>query len=278
MSLLAGQIPDSSLRQSLFWMGAIAGALALHAGVALFFIWQPKSQLSLPPAAAPHAFEIAMVAAPISQTSDLPIGEVQEKSSPTQQKRNQAQPEKVIPNVEPLENLKSDVAVKKQEKAENIEPEEIKSEETTPEEEAPQQENVEGDSTGEQYVEESSAPVSVQAQEADVASAPMEGTVSEREFQARATWQSLLQAHLERRKRYPRSAQLRKQQGVPWVSFTMDREGNVSDVKLHRPSGVASLDKEVVALVKRAEPLPVPPEEVSGETLSMTLPVAFFIR
>ncbi len=277
MSLLAGQIPDSSLRQSLFWMGAIVGALALHVGVALFFVWQPKSQLSLPPAAAPHAFEIAMVAAPISQTSDLPIGEEQEKSSPTQQKRNQAQPEKVAPIVEPLENLKSDVAVKNQEKAEKIEHEEIKPEETTPEE-MPQQENVEGDSTGEKYVEESSAPVSVQAQEAEVASAPMEGAVSERDSQARATWQSLLHAHLERRKRYPRSAHLRKQQGVPWVSFTMDREGNVSDVKLYRSSGIASLDKEVVALVKRAEPLPVPPEEVSGETLSITLPVAFFIR
>lgn len=73
-------------------------------------------------------------------------------------------------------------------------------------------------------------------------------------------------------------AKLRGQQGIPWVSFTMDREGNVLDVTLFKPSGIATLDQEVIELVRRAEPLPAPPNTVTGDPISMAVPVAFFIH
>jgi protein TonB len=71
---------------------------------------------------------------------------------------------------------------------------------------------------------------------------------------------------------------MRLQQGVPWVRFTMNRQGKVLNAELYRASGHTALDREVVALVKRAEPLPPPPDDVTGDPLTMAVPVAFFIR
>ena len=90
-----------------------------------------------------------------------------------------------------------------------------------------------------------------------------------------ARWQSRLMAHLERRKRYPRSARRARQEGVAQVRFTIDGSGNVQSVALARSSGVAELDAEVVAMVRRASPVPAPPPGV-GRTI--VVPVQFNLR
>ena len=46
-------------------------------------------------------------------------------------------------------------------------------------------------------------------------------------------------------------------------------------VKLVRPSGVAALDQEAQAIVRRASPFPAPP---SGGTVEFTVPLSFQIR
>ncbi|WP_049976265.1 energy transducer TonB [Azospirillum sp. B506] len=92
------------------------------------------------------------------------------------------------------------------------------------------------------------------------------------------TWQGRLLSHLERHKRYPRSAQARRQEGVAQVRFTIDRDGNVLSVQLDRSSGVPSLDEETVEMVRRASPLPAPPEEMAKDRIELVVPVQFFIR
>ncbi len=72
--------------------------------------------------------------------------------------------------------------------------------------------------------------------------------------------------------------QLCRQQAIPWVRLTMDRQGNVFDARLHRPSSIVILDREVAALVRRAAPLPTPPEDVPGKPLTIAVPVEFYIR
>lgn len=101
---------------------------------------------------------------------------------------------------------------------------------------------------------------------------------AERESAGQTTWQALLLGHLDRHKRYPVDAQRRRQQGVPWVRFVMDREGRVLSAQLERSSGFPSLDVEAVNLPKRAQPLSKPPEDVPGATLELVVPVEFFIR
>ncbi|WP_444935559.1 energy transducer TonB [Microbulbifer sp. JMSA004] len=278
MSLLAGPKVKSAKRPRFFLsLSAFCCALALHGLIAAYFLWQPKSELALPPAAAPQVFEVSMVAAPVAPPTSLPVGPQQQESSPANQQSSE--PQKTSAQSEPviLPEAPSEIAIKKPEEEPPTEEKE-ETPEPVEEKEIAQQQDSSGEATGETVVEETSAPLAADVAEAEQAAAPEVGALNQRESQARLTWQNQLQAHLERRKRYPRSAQIRRQQGIPWVQFTMDRQGKVLKVELHRASGISALDREVVALVRRAEPLPRPPEEVPGDPLTMAVPVEFFIR
>lgn len=92
------------------------------------------------------------------------------------------------------------------------------------------------------------------------------------------TWKGLVLAALDRRKQFPRDAQFRREQGVPWIRFVMDRNGKVLSSRIERSSGFRSLDAEAVALPKRAQPLPKPPEDVPGQTIELVVPVEFFLK
>ena len=113
---------------------------------------------------------------------------------------------------------------------------------------------------------------------AAVAAAPAPGPVSTRNSRALPSWQGLLIGHLERHKRYPRSAQARRQEGVAQVRFVIDREGKVLSVRLEKSSGHEVLDAETVAMVERASPLPAPPPELARDRFELVVPVQFFIR
>ncbi|CAO3404629.1 energy transducer TonB [Azospirillum palustre] len=129
-------------------------------------------------------------------------------------------------------------------------------------------------------------PVAQPAQPAPVAAppaptqapAPAAPAPSAAPSRAVPSWQGRLLSHLERHKRYPRAAQARRQEGVAQVRFTIDREGNVLSVQLDRSSGVSSLDEETVEMVRRASPLPAPPEEMAKDRIELVVPVQFFIR
>lgn len=90
-----------------------------------------------------------------------------------------------------------------------------------------------------------------------------------------ARWKSRLMAHLERRKRYPTAARRRGEEGVAYVRFAIDGEGNVLSAALARSSGSADLDAAVIDLVRRASPVPAPPPDAPRE---ITAPVQFNIR
>jgi periplasmic protein TonB len=92
------------------------------------------------------------------------------------------------------------------------------------------------------------------------------------------SWQGQLLSRLQRFKRYPDSARSRREEGVVNLTFTMDREGRVLAARIARSSGFADLDEETLALVRRAEPLPAPPAELPGSTLTLTVPVRFSLR
>lgn len=95
---------------------------------------------------------------------------------------------------------------------------------------------------------------------------------------AKPTWEGLVLGALNKVKRYPREAAMRRQQGVPYIRFIMDREGKVLSSRIERSSGFRPLDDEAVSLPKRAQPLPKPPAEVKGDTIELVVPVEFFMR
>ena len=85
-----------------------------------------------------------------------------------------------------------------------------------------------------------------------------------------------LTAWLSRHKKYPRRARLRGQQGTALLFVELDRDGTLLDYRLEETSGHRALDREVMAMVKRAEPLPKPPEDLRGDRLTYRIPVDFF--
>lgn len=88
-------------------------------------------------------------------------------------------------------------------------------------------------------------------------------------------YRGIVAAHLARHKQYPSDARSRGDQGTPTVSFSLSGSGSVTSVRLVRGSGVASIDGEVTAMVRRASPFPAPP---SGRAQSFTVPVSFHLR
>jgi periplasmic protein TonB len=90
-----------------------------------------------------------------------------------------------------------------------------------------------------------------------------------------ANYNGRVAAHLARHKRFPEGAQSKRNQGTAVVSFSLDGGGRVVTVKLVRSSGVAALDQEAQAMVRRASPFPAPP---SGGTMEFTVPLSFQIR
>lgn len=91
-------------------------------------------------------------------------------------------------------------------------------------------------------------------------------------------YQQRLLAHLERHRHYPRASQLRRQQGVAQLRFTVDRRGRVLEYRIVQGSGFAALDQEVLAMIKRAQPLPEIPPELEKDSMELIVPVEFSLR
>lgn len=88
---------------------------------------------------------------------------------------------------------------------------------------------------------------------------------------AGSVWRGQVAAHLNGQKRpFSNGAD-----GTSMIGFTIDRSGKVLSARLIKSSGNAALDKEALALARRASPLPAPPKDVAGATLKLTAPVRF---
>jgi protein TonB len=88
-------------------------------------------------------------------------------------------------------------------------------------------------------------------------------------------YRGIVAAHLARYKQFPADARGRGDEGDPAVTFTVDGGGRVTSVRLAHSAGIASLDQEVQAMVRRASPFPAPP---AGYAMTFTAPVSFQLR
>lgn len=87
-----------------------------------------------------------------------------------------------------------------------------------------------------------------------------------------ARWQSRVNAHLNRYKRYPSGA---RGVGIATVSFTINPGGDVIAVSLARSSGDAAFDTAAVELVRRASPVPAPPPDIAKSRMSLVVPIRY---
>lgn len=236
------------------WVGSGVAIAALHVGaVALAVLWSPTPAPTPLPAAA-MMIELAPMAAPPRPVSEKAPGVEQQAARPLE-KVEEEKPEPVM--------KKAEVELPKPKPRPKPKPEVKKLEEAPP---APK------------LVEQTSAPEAAPAPVATKNTAQAPGAVAASASTALPTWQGALLAHLERYKRYPASAQARRQQGVSYVRFALNRDGSVRWSRLERGSGHSRLDDEAVALTERAQPLPTVPPEIPGEPIEIVVPIQFFLK
>lgn len=274
----------------------IAVSVGLHLAVAAYYFYQPKAEFIRPPAAIPVSVAlVAPVAAPHVEKPALNTGPEQNESMDSM--ASMARPEPIephqkipqvvesVPEPTPIEATEthhpSDIATivpkpakptKPKTKAESKPVAQVQKQVETPKAETPsvsQQASV-------AQIKKSAPKLEVEKELKQIQG--VSGAFSQHLKQVKVSWKQQLVLHLEQHKQYPRRAKRMRKQGVPLITFTMDRAGQVLGVKLVRSSGTESLDKEAVAFVYRAMPLPLPPDEVSGATLTWTVPVRFYVQ
>lgn len=91
-------------------------------------------------------------------------------------------------------------------------------------------------------------------------------------------WQAELLRHLDRHLRYPQQARNLRHQGTVLVRFRIDHDGHLHAIALERGSAHDSLNKEALAVLQRAQPLPAPPPELAQADSDVVLPITFRLR
>jgi protein TonB len=226
------------------WAIALSGAVIVHVSLAVWLLRQPVQTIE---ASTPMLVTLIELAAEPIAPQPPPSSEVEPALKKTEPAKTAAKPRKP-PSIEA--------------KAEAIDPQ--------PSE--PQQEEVAAE-----QIEPMSVPPAEKAPAAEEAAVSVPLSTPGRAA-ALANWQGILLGHLERHRRYPASAQRRRQEGVAYLRFSVDRGGRLVVFALERSSGFELLDEETLAVIQRAQPLPPPPREIEGNPVEVVVPVQFAIR
>ena len=92
---------------------------------------------------------------------------------------------------------------------------------------------------------------------------------------ARNGYSLLLAREFSKYRQYPRIAQLRGWQGTVRVQLELDSNGNITQSSIKESSGFDVLDRQALDMVKKATPLPLPPEVLRNRAFSILVPVTF---
>jgi protein TonB len=92
---------------------------------------------------------------------------------------------------------------------------------------------------------------------------------------ARARYEQVLAAWLDRHKYYPASLRRRGLEGEGVLRVALSRDGRVLDLESFEAMPDALLDRVAMDWVRRADPFPAVPEEIPGDEYSIRFPVRF---
>jgi protein TonB len=250
------------------WIGAGLLVLTLHVGgaTAALWTWEPEEFEEEPEGA--MMVELApMPIAPAEERINLAPGPLSEDSVPVPptEEVKEITPDELLPPVE-----ESPLAPEPEVALEKVKPVEEEEEE---EDKKPQEEV-----QAQTVASVASAPPPIEAAEkGPKPAAPRQGA-SRKPNQAELSWQRALNLHLSKHKRYPGEARNRRIQGVVTVSFSVDREGRVSNARMVKGSGSSLLDEEALEMLSRASPIPPPPDMPAAGLRDFTMPIQFNIR
>ena len=256
-------LPDRASSDMKRWALAAAFVLFMHSGLmAGYFLFASDEPEGSTDSTA-ILVELAPVAVAPSSQDDVAPGPEAVEAMPTPKPPPQAKQE----IAEPIEKVEaqSDVNLplpepkaEEQKKTEDPDKEKVKTEVE------PQQQQLPSPKT-------TAAPRSDRPNEAAPA-APMYGSDT-RNRDATKRWQHLVGARLQQQKRYPSSAEGRH--GTVMLRFQVNRDGKVLSQNIVRSSGVPVLDREVLAMLQRAQPMPAFFPGMTQQQMTLTVPVEF---
>ena len=94
----------------------------------------------------------------------------------------------------------------------------------------------------------------------------------------RRSYAAQLRQWVARHQHYPRVARARRIEGDGAVRFRIDRSGRLLYAVVARSTGHAVLDEELLAMLRRASPLPPMPPDLPGDSHEVILPAGFALR
>jgi protein TonB len=244
---------------ALRWTAAGLAVVAVHAGgIWLALNWPAAAEAPGDPPAA-----IMMELAPLAVAPEVPQQDIAPGPQMEEAEEEQPEPEKPVeekPDPTPPEVKEAELkppTPPKVEKAEVVLPTKVEPPKPKPKKKK------------QKKAPRTTAPQSSQAQRADRAAAPAEGMASS---MSPTSWRGALMAHLNRHKRFPSGA---ASAGVATVAFTIDRSRRVLSACLVRSAGDSALDTEAASLPRRASPVPAPPPDVGGGSITLAVPIRF---
>jgi TonB family protein len=89
-------------------------------------------------------------------------------------------------------------------------------------------------------------------------------------------WLNDVMAQVARNRRHPdQGRRCPVRDGKVMLQFAIDRTGRVLEASVKQSSGIADLDRQAIEMLRRASPLPPPPDFVRGQRLKFMLPIVF---
>lgn len=254
------------------WTVTSLAVAAIHCGGGALALYSWPKEETNTEATGAFLVELAPVqAAPKMEKLDLAIGPRSEESAPT------VTPTEEILEKSEIETLDLDPAPLAPDPEVVLpEPQPVEEIDEVEAEEQPQPE-VLAEASSSTASPLTAAPPPVDGPEAEKAVASRAGD-SDKPSQAELNWHKSLVRHVNRHKKYPRSARRNGEEGVASVTFVLDRSGKVLSAELIGSSGSTELDDEAVAVLERASPFPAPPAEVASVSISLRLPIKFQIK
>lgn len=141
-----------------------------------------------------------------------------------------------------------------------------------PEEDDPKIAAVQTQASPESVAQEATAMPTLDGRLNDKTTAPKLGIGKSAEL-AKVAWEKKLIAHFKKHITFPEGA---KVQGTTvQLSLEFDRLGHVVSVSIAEGSGLKAYDEAALKMVRRSDPVPVPPPLVADQGLRRTLPVTF---
>jgi len=92
------------------------------------------------------------------------------------------------------------------------------------------------------------------------------------------SYNALLQAKLAKYKRYPIASRRRGEEGEVRLHFVVGRSGKVLEYSISGSSGSQRLDDAVLKMLKKAQPFPPFPDEITAPQMSYNIPVGFYLK